>query len=114
MGALAEFAFCTSLSQVLCYLKQFTNILNRNFCWLTGGSVDCGRGWQPYADHLVYSALAALPWGGSELAESAPAEVCDLAPAVSSTTPYGSAPWRKQWHPCYGVHGGSQAGSSGM
>lgn len=36
--------------------------------------MDSGRGWQPYADHLVYSALAALPWGGSELAESAPAE----------------------------------------
>ncbi|KAK9846278.1 hypothetical protein WJX81_000837 [Elliptochloris bilobata] len=40
-----------------------------------GGTADSGRGWQPYADHLAYAALAALPWGGSELADSAPAEV---------------------------------------
>ncbi len=40
-----------------------------------GGTEDAGRQWQPYTDHLAYAALAALPWGGSELAESAPAEV---------------------------------------
>lgn len=49
--------------------------------------MDSGRSWQPYADHLVYSALAALPWGGSELAESAPAEVRTCACAQSVHKP---------------------------
>ena len=31
--------------------------------------------WQPYADYLVYSVLIALPWGGADLAEGAPAEL---------------------------------------
>jgi len=29
-----------------------------------------GRLWQPWADHLVYTVLACLPWAGTELAES--------------------------------------------
>ena len=66
--------------------------------------MDSGRGWQPYADHLVYSALAALPWGGSELAESAPAEVRNHALAIPQI-PHSSALWREQWRPCYSVHG---------
>ena len=36
---------------------------------------DGGRVWQPYADYLVYSVLLALPWGGPDLAEGAPAEL---------------------------------------
>ena len=58
--------------------------------------MDSGRGWQPYADHLVYSALAALPWGGSELAESAPAEVCNHALACAMHKISQLAPWRRQ------------------
>ena len=34
--------------------------------------------WQPYADYLVYSVLIALPWGGADLAEGAPAELDKL------------------------------------
>lgn len=40
-----------------------------------GGSGDSGRLWQPYTDYLVYAALMALPWGGAELAESAPSDL---------------------------------------
>ena len=40
-----------------------------------GGTTDQGRRWQPYTDFLVYSALMALPWGGPDLAQSAPAEL---------------------------------------
>ena len=36
-----------------------------------GDKTDEGRQWQPYTDYLVYSALMALPWGGSELAAGA-------------------------------------------
>lgn len=32
-----------------------------------GGTADEGRQWQPYTDHLLYSVLMALPWGGLEL-----------------------------------------------
>ena len=39
------------------------------------GGVDDRRVWQPYADYLVYSVLIALPWGGPDLAEGAPAEL---------------------------------------
>ncbi len=34
-----------------------------------GAADPSGRTWQPWADHLVYSAVAALPWGGAELCE---------------------------------------------
>ena len=45
-------------------------------CKSAGGeTVDEQRIWQPYADHLVYSVLMALPWGGSDLAEGAPTEL---------------------------------------
>ena len=37
-----------------------------------------GRAWQPYADFLVYVALAALPWCGGELQQSAPQELDTL------------------------------------
>ncbi|EIE25257.1 ARM repeat-containing protein [Coccomyxa subellipsoidea C-169] len=40
-----------------------------------GGGGDSGRLWQPYTDYLVYAALMALPWGGAELAESAPSDL---------------------------------------
>ncbi|PSC75984.1 nuclear cap-binding subunit 1 [Micractinium conductrix] len=43
---------------------------------------DDGRAWQPYADHLAYAALLALPWGGHELAESVPGELAALMEAV--------------------------------
>jgi nuclear cap-binding protein subunit 1 len=45
--------------------------------WLLmpGDQEDCGRQWQPYTDFLVSSVVMALPWGGNELAESAPAEM---------------------------------------
>ncbi|GMH33943.1 hypothetical protein BSKO_01777 [Bryopsis sp. KO-2023] len=33
-----------------------------------------GRSWQPWTDYIVNIILMALPWGGSELADSAPAE----------------------------------------
>lgn len=45
---------------------------------------DDGRSWQPYADHLVYTALMALPWGGPELAESVPDAVADLLAAAEA------------------------------
>jgi len=45
---------------------------------------DDGRSWQPYADHLVYTALMALPWGGPELAESVPDAVADLLAAAAA------------------------------
>lgn len=40
--------------------------------------LDSSRVWQPYADYLVYSVLMALPWGGTDLAEGAPAELDKL------------------------------------
>lgn len=49
----------------------------------TGGSEDEGRRWQPYTDFLVYSALMALPWGGADLAQSAPADLDRLFARVS-------------------------------
>ncbi|KAL4428043.1 hypothetical protein ABPG75_002132 [Micractinium tetrahymenae] len=45
---------------------------------------DDGCSWQPYTDHLVYSALMVLPWGGAELAESVPAELSALLAAVDA------------------------------
>lgn len=45
---------------------------------------DDGRSWQPYADHLVYTALVALPWGGPELAESVPEAVAGLLAAAEA------------------------------
>lgn len=47
-----------------------------------GAEGDDGRAWQPYADHLAYAALLALPWGGHELAESVPGELAALMEAV--------------------------------
>lgn len=49
-----------------------------------GPTGDDGRSWQPYADHLVYASLMALPWGGPELAESVPEEMTALLEAVDS------------------------------
>ena len=43
---------------------------------------DDGRTWQPYADELVYMALAALPFGSVELWESAPERVAALVAAA--------------------------------
>ncbi|GAB4821122.1 hypothetical protein N2152v2_008168 [Parachlorella kessleri] len=43
---------------------------------------DDGRSWQPYTDQLVYWALAALPWGGPELAEAAPEKLQALMASV--------------------------------
>ena len=40
-----------------------------------GDSRDEQRIWQPYTDYLVYIVLMALPWGGPDLAETAPAEM---------------------------------------
>ena len=42
------------------------------------------RLWQPYADFLVGGVLMALPWGGSELAESAPEQMALLFSAVET------------------------------
>lgn len=42
------------------------------------------QAWQPYADFLVSSVLMALPWGGSELAESAPDQITLLFSAAES------------------------------
>lgn len=47
-----------------------------------GEGQDDQRIWQPYADHLVYSVLMALPWGGADLAEGAPAELEKLMSEV--------------------------------
>ena len=45
-------------------------------CPSAGGDTrDEQRIWQPYADYLVYIVLMALPWGGPDLAETAPAEM---------------------------------------
>lgn len=41
-----------------------------------------GRLWQPWADHLVYSALISLPWAGSELAEGLDDDMDALLVAV--------------------------------
>lgn len=49
-----------------------------------GPTGDGGRSWQPYADHLVYIALLALPWGGPELAESVPEQLSGLLGAVDA------------------------------
>ena len=51
---------------------------------IAGPAGDDGRSWQPYADHLVYMALMALPWGGPELAESLPAELAALLQAADA------------------------------
>eukprot|EP00803_Ostreobium_quekettii_P001012 evm.model.scf_516.7 EVM.evm.TU.scf_516.7 scf_516:63384-73886(+) len=48
----------------------------------TGKGDPSGRSWQPWSDYLVYIVLMALPWGGIELAESAPAEVEELLDKV--------------------------------
>ncbi len=34
-----------------------------------------GLTWQPWTDSLVHSVVMALPWAGSELADSAPADM---------------------------------------
>lgn len=43
-----------------------------------GEGKDRERIWQPYTDFLVYISLMALPWGGSELADSAPTDLNGL------------------------------------
>jgi nuclear cap-binding protein subunit 1 len=56
---------------------------------------DDGRSWQPYGDQLVYIALAALPFGGPELAEAAPDQLqalLDAAGAYMGARPYSSQP----------------------
>lgn len=45
---------------------------------------DGGRLWQPYTDFLVTSALLAVPWGGPEMAESAPNDVQQLLASARS------------------------------
>ena len=62
-------------------------ILIQHGAHVTAGenSVDGIRVWQPYADYLVYSVLIALPWGGADLAEGAPAELEKL---LSETEKY--------------------------
>lgn len=37
-----------------------------------------GRSWQPWTDFMVSSVLLALPWGASELADSAPTEFSEI------------------------------------
>ena len=49
---------------------------------LGGEGKDKERIWQPYADFLVSAVLMALPWGGAELAEGAPAELQKLTADV--------------------------------
>ena len=41
-------------------------------------SPDRGDAWQPRADHLVYYALAAVPFAGQDFVDLAPAEVAEL------------------------------------
>lgn len=43
-----------------------------------------GRSWQPYADHLVYMALASLPFGGPEMAEGGPEQLQALLEATDA------------------------------
>ena len=43
-----------------------------------------GRTWQPYADHLVYMALTAVPFGGSEVGEGAGDALAELIAAAES------------------------------
>ena len=50
--------------------------------WTNAGSD--ARLWQPYTDFLVEAVLMALPWAGSELAESAPDQVALLFSAVEA------------------------------
>lgn len=60
-----------------------------------GPAGDDGRSWQPYADHLVYMALMALPWGGPELADSVPEQLgglLDAAEAYLGRRPRASQP----------------------
>ena len=49
-----------------------------------GNMQDGGRLWQPYTDFLVTSALLAVPWGGPEMAESAPNDVQQLLASARS------------------------------
>jgi hypothetical protein len=42
-----------------------------------------GASWQPYTDFLAAAALCALPWGGAELAEGAPATLAALLDAAA-------------------------------
>jgi hypothetical protein len=49
-----------------------------------GGTEDQGRRWQPYTDFLVGSVLMALPWGGPDLAQSAPADLDRLFGKVAT------------------------------
>lgn len=71
---------------------QLASITELRWCGI-GGTMDQGRRWQPYTDFLVYSALMALPWGGPDLAQSAPAELDRLFakvccnPALRANTP---------------------------
>lgn len=51
--------------------------------WVPGGEgKDKERIWQPFADFLVSIVVLALPWGGPELAEGAPAELQKLTADV--------------------------------
>lgn len=49
-----------------------------------GDMQDGGRLWQPYTDFLVTAALMAVPWGGPEMAESAPNDVQQLLASARS------------------------------
>ncbi|GBF87915.1 nuclear cap-binding subunit 1 [Raphidocelis subcapitata] len=59
-----------------------------------------GAAWQPWADHLAYCAVAALPWAGGDLADAAPDElgaVLEAAEAYMAARPAardeGLSPW---------------------
>ena len=80
--------FCAALvvtnvlhaSSVLATLQQFVEAALALAQANPGG--DGGQAWQPYADHLVYMAVLALPFGGPELADTVPEELRQLVAAV--------------------------------
>jgi nuclear cap-binding protein subunit 1 len=64
---------------------------------------DDGRAWRPYADALVYAAVAALPFGGPELAEAAPEEVAALIAAAEAYAARRPAALRPGLRPFFGA-----------
>ena len=54
------------------FVDKAFEILNRS------NPEDDGRSWQPYTDYLVYMSLVALPFGSSEILESAKTEIVEL------------------------------------
>lgn len=72
-------------SSVLSVLKTLVDVaINTADASISSGADTDGRTWQPYTDQLVYMALMAIPFGGSELSDASGAELNDLVSAAES------------------------------